>query len=266
MIRREEKEGWILINQHDHAELAGDIMAYWGNDKFTRPEPYEEVIFAIREHDNGWKDWDSSPRINPENRYPMNFMEMDFPDQERIWTSCFKRHAAEHPYASALIALHFRKFNGKVVNKNPNNSRAKTLCSEMNDFISRTLKIKVSDSDSNSLPEEVKTNLRLVQIGDVISLALCHGWSSIEINDVPLDYNGSEETLSITSDDGNNFVITPYPFSQPSMRFSIRGRRINQKRFSNDEELRQKLRESPYETLDFSIRSEIKHYLFFHPP
>src|SRR3970040_788649 len=71
MIRRDVKEGWVLINQHDHAELSGEIMRFWGNKEFSRPEPYDEVLFAIRGHDNGWKEWDSSPRINPVTQYPM---------------------------------------------------------------------------------------------------------------------------------------------------------------------------------------------------
>lgn len=256
MIRKEEKEGCFLISQHDHADLAGDVMKYWGNDRFTRPEPYDEVMFAISEHDNGWRSWDSSPKVNPENGYPMNFMEMNFPDQYEIWTTCFKRHAAEHPYASALIALHFRTFNDRVVNKNPSNKGAKALRAEMDDFVSRMLKINISNSDFDSLLWHVRTNLRFVQIGDVISLALCHGWSEIEINDVPLDYNGSVEIIDIRSDDGKNFIVTPYPFSRPSIGCGIRGRHVNQKKFSSDGELRQKLREIPYETLDFSIRAE----------
>jgi hypothetical protein len=253
MIRRDEKGGWILINQHDHAELAGEIMRYWENGEFAKPAPYDEVLFAIREHDNGWKGWDSSPKVNPENHYPMNFMEMDFPDQNEIWTRCFKRYSAEHPYASALIALHFAKFNEKIIRKNPDNAKAKALRAEIKNFVSDKLNIEISNLNLDSLPEHVRANLRFVQIGDVVSLTLCHGWHSIEINDVPLDYNGSVGILDIKSDDGKNFIVTPYPFSRPLIRFSIRGQRINQKEFSSNEELRQRLKESRYETLDFSI-------------
>jgi len=85
MIRRDVKEGWVLINQHDHAELSGEIMRFWGNKEFSRLESYDEVLFAIRGHDNGWKEWDSSPRINPVNQYPMNFLEMTSSDQADIW-------------------------------------------------------------------------------------------------------------------------------------------------------------------------------------
>jgi hypothetical protein len=119
------------------------------------------------------------------------------------------------------------------------------------------LTINISSLDLNSLPKDVQVNLRHVQIGDVISLTLCHGWPSIEITDVPLNYkNGQTTTLSLKSTDGNNYVVSPYPFAEPLIKFRIKGRRLNQKKFSNDEELRPKLNESKYETLDFSIRED----------
>jgi len=256
VIRREEKKGWVLINQHDHAELAGDIMKYWGDDSFARPNPYDEVLFAIREHDNGWREWDSSPKVNPGNKYPMNFLEMSSSDQAEIWRRCFTRHSLEHPYASMLIALHFGKLNEKSLNNHSNKGTARTSHTEIIDFVSGMLKINISNLDLESFPGDVRVNLRLVQIGDVISLALCHGWNSIKIKDVPLEYNGRVTTLSLKSSDGGNYTIDPYPFAEPLINLRLRSRRLNQKKFSRDEELRDALRQSKYETLVFSIRKE----------
>src|SRR3989304_6808934 len=256
MIRRDEKGGWVLFNQHDHAELSGAIMTFWGNKEFSRPKPYDEVLFAIWRHDNGWNEWDSSPRINPVNQYPMNFLEMTSSDQADIWRRCFKRHSVEHPYASALIALHFGKLNEKSLNKNLNNNMAKSLHSEIIDFVSNMLNINASDLNLSSFPKDVQVNLGLVQIGDIISLALCHGWSSNEIKYAPLNYDSSLTTLSLQSSDGSNFTIRPYPFAEPSLRFQINGRRLNQKKFSEDFEFRQLLADSKYETLVFSISKE----------
>ena len=256
MIRRDVKEGWVLINQHDHAELSGEIMTFWGNKEFSRPEPYDEVLFAIRGHDNGWNEWDSSPRINPVNQYPMNFLEITSSDQADIWRRCFKRHSVLHPYGSALIALHFGKLNEKSLNKNSNNNMAKSLHNEIIDFVSNMLKINALDLNLSSLPKDVQVNLGLVQVGDIVSLALCHGWSSNEIKYAPLNYDSSLTTLSLESIDGSNFTIRPYPFTEPSLRFQVRGRKLKQKKFSNDADLRQMLNQTEYETLYFSISKE----------
>jgi len=255
MIRRADKQGWFLTNQHDHAELSGEIMNYWGNSEFIEPDPLDEVLFAVREHDNGWIEWDSSPKVYPENQFPMNFMEINFPDQETIWKRSFRRYSADHPYASALIALHFRKFNQKIIDRNQDNNGSIQLNEEMNDFIATTLNIKTSDEDIDSLNEHETVNLRLLQIGDIISLALCHGWKSINIHDVPLDYKGTCLKLKLNSNDGKTFTINPYPFSHPLLSLQVRGRKLDQKIFMDDKELRQKLNECDYEKLEFTILS-----------
>ncbi len=256
MIRREEKEGWFLINQHDHAALSGQIMNYWGNEAFEPPAPVDEVLFAIAEHDNGWKEWDSFPKIETQTGYPMNFMEMHFADQKSIWIRSFRRFSEDHPYASALIALHFRVFNQKILDRYEDDGEAKSLNLEMNKFIADSLNLERSNSGLPPLPKKARINLRLVQVGDIVSLALCHGWPSIDIDAAPLNYAGTTLRLNLTSSDGKNYIINPYPFSQDNLGFQIIGRKTVQKQFNSDDELRQILAETNPETLELSIKSE----------
>jgi hypothetical protein len=255
MIRRDENDGWFLVNQHDHARLSAKIMRHWGNKEFDGLD--SEVLFAIEEHDNGWKEWDSSPKVNSVSQYPMNFLEISSSDQSEIWRRCFRRHSAKRPYASALIALHFGKLNEKSLNKNSNNGIAKALQVEINDFVSDMLRINIPNLDPDSLPKDVQMNLRLVQIADIISLALCHGWLSIGIVDVPLGDKDSATTLNLKSIDGSNYGISPYPFSHPLIELRVEGRRLGQKKFSGDAELRGMLEESQREVLHFSIRKGV---------
>ena len=254
MIRRECDKGWILITQYDHAVLADSIMADWGNERFFRPEPFDEVLFAVREHDCGWEDWDSSPKINSENGYPANFMEMEPEEQSGIWSSSYKSHSAGHPYASSLIALHFARFNQKILIREPSNSAANNLKREINDFVADNLDTALSGSEVNGIPEEVKINLRILQIGDIISLSLCHGWESMKIADVPLNYIGDKVELKLSSRDGLDYVISPYPFSKPLIRCRIEGKRLDAKSFSSDLKLRRSLESAETVSLDFTIR------------
>lgn len=253
MIRREKNCGWILITQHNHALLSGQIMAHWGNDKFVNPKPYDEVLFAIREHDSGWKDWDSNPKINTETGFPANFTEMSPHDQSVIWSKCYRTNSSDHPYASALTALHFSKFNSNNLKKDPENEQLKLLQLDMRDFISKVLNFNISNGNANKIPDDIRVNLKMLQIGDIISLTLCHGWRSIEITETPLDYKGSQTTLKMESDDGLNYRISPYPFDKTSLELRINGKNVNQKSFLNDDELKEKIQSSSDETLAFSI-------------
>lgn len=251
MIRRDDKDGWILITQYDHALLSGRIMERWGNETFSSIDPDEETLFAIREHDCGWKEWDSSPKINPENGYPANFMEMESPDQTDIWRKSFESHSGAHPYASALIALHFARFNRKLLSKDHSDPYAKSLGTEINKFVSVQLGTGVSKP--GGIPSGVRTNLRLLQVGDIISLALCHGWESMEISDVPVDYDGGSAKLLLKSADGYNFTLSPYPFSGPLLDLSVEGLRLERKIYEDDGDLRSALGNAARVTLDFTI-------------
>ena len=105
----------------------------------------------------------------------------------------------------------------------------------------------------NALPPDVKINLRFVQVGDIISLTLCHGWEEMEIKDVPLSYEGGAALIKMTSSDGFNFTMDPYPFREPVIRCSVPALRLSRKTFASDDDLRSALKDAEPIALDFTI-------------
>jgi len=253
MLRRETDNGWILIPQYDHGLLARDVMKYWGSEGLYRPRDFKEVMFAVCEHDNGWREWDSHPRTNPENRYPADFTEMTSEEQASIWSGCFTAHGQSHPYAAGLIALHFSLFNEKNLQRSPNDTHALQSRSEIKDFVLRTLDIEFSALELVNLPEPVKSDLRIVQIGDIISLALCQGWKSFTIDNVPKNKRQDSLKMELSSSDGFNYALDPYPFTEPRIELSITGKRLAGSEFENDGELLNALKDFSVERLDFTI-------------
>jgi hypothetical protein len=179
-------------------------------------------------------------------------MEMESSDQTDIWRRSFESHAEEHPYASALIALHFARFNRKLLMKDPSDPYAKSLEREIDGFVSGMLGIDASEPEN--IPLGVKVNLRLLQVGDIISLALCHGWESMEIPDVPVDYEGNSLSLVLKSRDGFDFTLSPYPFSEARLALRVEARKLAEKTFTDDGDLRISLADAPRAALDFTIR------------
>lgn len=254
MIRRETEEGWILITQDDHALLSFDIMKNWGNSKFEEIVPQNDVLTAIKEHDCGWKEWDSKPVLNKHNHYPKNFMEMYTKDQYVIWKSSYESLSENCKYAASLVALHFAKFNNHTLSKNPDNRTAKILREKINQFVNNNLNLHLNGNHQNGyLPIDVRINLRFLQIGDILSLALCHGWSSTEIENVPLNYYDDTVLLKFNSDDGLNYNIVPNPFSENEFNFSIRGKKLFGKNFKNQDELDKAFDDAIEQDLIFKI-------------
>jgi len=256
MIRRESDEGWTLITQPSHAFLSSRIMDFWGNEDFETIAPRDEVMLAIREHDCGWEETDSAADLNPKNGYPRSFMEMRPESQLEIWSECFEKYAGEYPYACALIALHFSELNERTISRNPNNKAAVSLREKIREFLRRSLEIRVGDESLNGcLPADIQTNLRFLQVGDIISLGLCHGSRSVTIPGVPINYLGDTVEIALSSEDGLNYTICPNPFSQDSLHFEISGRKLGKKSFGAQEELKEAFHSAGLETFGFSISS-----------
>lgn len=58
MLRALGDAGWWLIRHPDHARLAGEFAARWGNETFRPPHPHADVIEGIGSHDDGWSERD----------------------------------------------------------------------------------------------------------------------------------------------------------------------------------------------------------------
>ena len=259
MIRREFDEGWLLIAQPDHAFLSSRIMSFWGNEDFETITPGDKVMLAIREHDCGWEKMDSVADFNPENGYPRNFMEMRTESQFEIWSECFEKHLGEHPYACALIALHFSEFNERNISRSPGDEAAVLLRNKIRGLLCRNLGIRAGEGSVNgNLPADIRTNLRFLQVGDIISLALCHGTRSVTIRDVPVSYLGDTTEINLFSEDGLNYRVSPNPFSQDSLRFDISGRKLEKKSFGEESELKEAFHRADSETFDLSISSKVE--------
>ncbi len=99
----------LLISQPDHAVLAAELLALWRTDGMPAHPRRGDLLFAVREHDNGWREFDSAPAVDAVSRRPIDFLTAPAPTRMEVWRRGSERHAAEHPYVAALIAEHARR-------------------------------------------------------------------------------------------------------------------------------------------------------------
>ncbi len=86
MIRRNDGNDWLIISQVDHAHLAAEIATVWGNDVVPALPLPELLVPAIQDHDDGWREWEKTPQIDPETGWPRDFTEMPMAVSTGIWT------------------------------------------------------------------------------------------------------------------------------------------------------------------------------------
>lgn len=107
MIRRDSQNGWLLVSQLEHARLAHDLAAAWGNGLTPSLPLGEWLLPAIRDHDEGWLKWELAPDLNEEGS-PRSFMEMPAEDSVAIWSRSIN-HCAE---GAASFSQAMRRLRG----------------------------------------------------------------------------------------------------------------------------------------------------------
>jgi hypothetical protein len=114
MIRRDVRlddgsPGWALISQIEHARISAQLaeLCLGRFDDPTLSNVRTEILAAIAGHDDGWAEWERTPRLHEEPRRPVSFMELEPPEALAIWSTSIERAAALGPLAGWMVAGHF---------------------------------------------------------------------------------------------------------------------------------------------------------------
>jgi hypothetical protein len=83
MIVYEKEDSFILIAQHDHARISGDLVSAWKDELFSGSSRKKDLIYAAYQHDSSWIDLDRMPLWNDAANCPFSFR--DFPGNIRFF-------------------------------------------------------------------------------------------------------------------------------------------------------------------------------------
>ncbi len=218
----------LFITQPDHAALAADIMREWRGDDFSAHPRRDAILYAVREHDNGWIEEDLHTHVDASGR-PLDFVTVAHEVKHRIWPRAVERIGRERPYEAALIAQHALTVHAEQ-RANP---AWRTFFETMEGSRATLLRRTVIDAS-------FEADYRFVRIGDLLSLILCNGWT--EPHTLPA---GGQAVLN-----GSTLVISPDPFDGRPIRLAVRARRLDARTYGSAEELRHALDRAAVETLE----------------
>jgi hypothetical protein len=220
MIVRDEGDSFLLITQPDHGALAAQIVAAMATEPALQTDGRELVLFATREHDNGWIEVDAEPTITPAGR-PCDFIEGPAPIKHTLWPRGITRAAATHPRAGALVAEH--ALTVYAYRRHEPEWRSFFLSIEA---LHQALLGDAGVSDGMAL-DRFRQEYRCVRLGDSFSLQFCNGWHE------------TQETLGYRAAlRGTTLFIAPDPFNRMTVPLRIAGRRIPSRVYADDIDLR----------------------------
>ena len=200
MLVRPEGQGALLITQQAHAWISGQLARAWGNDRFDRPEPFEEVCLAAEQHDLGMGSFDMDPELHPDTGFPLSFMEMPLKRHLEIWRAAPRMMLVQGRYPALLVSLH----GSALYERREPLPEVRAYLEEQRNF-QRELAESLGVSNS-----EMSRNQKLIWTFDSLSLALLLDWDPFELDG--LERRGSR--------------LDPWPFNTGSLALRCDARRI----------------------------------------
>jgi len=271
MLRMESETGWWLITHPDHARLAADFAAAWGNTKFRKPEPRDRVLFGIASHDDGWAIRDAHPEITREGKPSAfsielvgkyaAFEEIDLADYLDVRDRAVRVIAQRDPYAGLLIAMHtYSLLTDHADRSTISNDGLKMLDAFLELQYSYQQALRATIAEDESLSDEEKSqqtiveHFRLLQACDNLSLLACVAFSSEAhlLHPLPLN-DASTQEVRVHPIGPRTFRLAPWPFTKDELNFAFPARHVAGKTFISSSELEMAFRAAPLERLKVTL-------------
>ena len=242
MVNRELKDGRTYVSlQEEHAELAAQFAAHWGNSRFSKLRPYQTMVFATTFHDSGYREFEGNPPMNVEKGRPYAHRE-DVPNLEATELKAYAKNAewvaSQDPYAGLLVSMHrtglwhnryniFTEPAGRLRERSQPVKDAKIKMESQQAEIKRKL-MELEPGFENDLAY----NYMALQIFDLLSLYFCcdgyandNEFKEYKIAPVRVSYDSNETvTLTIKPNGPGSVIMDPYPFDTSPVQFSARAR------------------------------------------
>lgn len=232
MIVVPEGPSLLLITQPDHAHLAAEILSLWRADGLPENPRRDDLLFAAREHDNGWREADAAPRWDPERGLPHDFISLPAPEKVEVWERGPCRFAADRPYAALLITRHALNLFA--------NRRGEEDWTGLLDFL--------EDFERGLLDEtgaaagELEADYRFLDLADLISLTACtRRREPVERYGVAIEPGAGELRLA------------PFPLAGATT-FRVACRRIPRREYRGDADMGGELAAARWEEMAVQLR------------
>ena len=269
MLRSKANGGWWLITHPDHAHLAGEFARFWGNDRFSSPEPRDRVLRGINCHDDGWRVRDARPvitRLGTPAAFSVElvgkysaFEDIDLGAYLAVRHEAVQLMAKEDPYAAILISMHTynlltERADRSTIREDELPLLDVFLMEQMN--LQTALRDQLIDAGellpAHLEPSALHRHFQLLQACDNLSLLSCldfDGHATLLHPFATID--GAPTDITVQRIAERTFRLSPYPFSQSRISFSLPARFVPTETFASSEDLREALRR--VETVNMAV-------------
>jgi uncharacterized protein DUF3891 len=246
VLVRLDDDGALAIGQLSHAWLSGQLARAWGNERFSVPEPREEVVLGAQQHDIGWALFDLEPRFNPESGLPRNFLELTVEEHLAIWRGAPDRLLTQSLHAALVVSLHGRSLS-ELRAQSAEPDQVAALRAHIDHERARQVALCASLGVSEA---QARRTQRQMWAWDGFSLALCGAWRPFTVRDVPTAHGLVDVELRDRED--GTATLDPWPFATERVDVRCEAQRLDS-RYEHEVAMRRALERPKPVTLSFAL-------------
>lgn len=213
MLITRENGSLRFVTQSDHARLAAQILALWRRDDMPGHPRRDALLWAVREHDNGWREADAAPFVDSAGR-PLDFLALPEPRRLEVWRRGTERFASRRDWSSLLILEHALRLHAER-GRDP-------LWAE---FLEAAGSRRAEELEHLELEAaDLEADYRLLALADRVSLLACGALGDL----ADADYRGTRSTDVVR--------LEPFPLTG-STTFELPLRRLPERAYDGATDL-----------------------------
>jgi hypothetical protein len=220
LLRPADGDAVVAIGQASHAWIAGQLARGWGNARFPRPEPFEEVCLGATQHDIGMATWDLAPDLDPATGLPRPYFAMDRFTHLRLWTEAPTRLLTQSAWAALLTSLHGTSLYERYPPRTDDPAVARAVAAYLDG--QRALQVRLA-AEVGADEDRLRTNRDLLGLWDQLSIALCEDHERHVVDGVP-SVDGPVTLTLVREHD--HLTLDPWPMGDDALVVVGEGRRL----------------------------------------
>jgi len=255
----------LVVRQSDHGVQTGLFASRWGNESTPTFDPWQAVVDAGTQHDNGWIAWEASPTMDPETGQPWQFYKLTPHEHVPLYRRGIQMAADHDPTTGLLVSMHgaglYNDRYGTFRLAERHFSDAERVL--VDEFLAEQALFQQSLGErilGRTLQTHITTDPRvwynylLLQVWDRLQLQFA--WRLAADGEIaPLPHpGGSTSTLKVTNAGEFSIELDPYPFDTSPLVFPMAARLLPDKPYRNAEEFLAEMAKTPELQIECRVR------------
>lgn len=235
MIVNSLKDGWEIIYQRSHANLAAMLVAAWRHSDHIHR--WTELLIATAQHDDQEMFWDTTHHLTDIGA-PIDFTQSEPDTKQNNARVVIANAHRQGVWIALLISMH----NSFLYE--PMRGEAKELDAFLDQQRDNQAKWR---RQLNYTKAEAEHAYAFLRFGDQLSLILCRreipaGGRALDVMPGP-----DGEMIRVRQRDEDTLTLEPWVFEENMISFSIEVRRLQQLKFKDDAEFTRALHDADIE-------------------